>query len=132
MHSRDEKAAEKGRVLFADRTLRQLRDEDLSGIHHLAEVDLVLALRNHVANELRPQKRVKSRKDRAVRIAAQERKLLSPVVDDFLVLHRFEKLRAECRVDEELPEIGQGAAASRLKEGLDRVRENRVHLVAPG
>src|SRR5207244_2202484 len=118
-------------VLLADRALGELREHELPRVHEASEVEPVLPLRHHEANELRAEERIQARQNRGLRIALEEGEFLREVVHDLRIANRRQERRTELAIDEEAAEIEERPALTALEEGEDRVPEDRRHLVAP-
>ncbi len=108
----DEEAPQERGVLFSDRALGELREENLAPVHHPAEVEPVLALHDHPPHEFRPEEGVESREDRPLGQALQERKFALPVVPDLGVGNGREEPGPEVAVHEEAPEVEEGSASA--------------------
>jgi hypothetical protein len=51
----NQKRAEQIRIFLAQKSFRQFRQKDFSGVHHLAKVQTILRLRDHVKNRFPAQ-----------------------------------------------------------------------------
>ena len=128
----DDEGAKQVRILPAHLSLRELGEEDFPAVHHLCEVEPILALRNHVANRFRREESLQSREDRAdTLIASKLGKAALPIEDDLRVGHGGEESLAPIGIKKEAPQIGERAAFAAFKECPDGVAKHCVHLIAP-
>ena len=127
-----DEAAEQVGVFAAYLSLWQLRQKDFPAVHHCTKVDAVFALRHHVANRLGREKSFQPRDDRADAAAAAELgESALPIVANIWVADCLQKLVAPGLVNEEAPQVGEGAAFAAFEECEHGVLKHGVHLITP-
>src|ERR1044072_8283850 len=130
----DEKGAEERGVLLADRPGGELSEADAALVRERAEGAGPRPPGGPRAPQERgAKKHVERGEDRRLRAPADEpRELDLPEGGDGRIGDRREELLPEGGISEEAAQVEEGAASRALEEDLDRVPEDRRHLVAPG
>src|SRR5690349_18440699 len=126
-----EQTSKKGRVLLPDRSLGELPQENGAAIHDGPKIKPALAFSNDPTHELSAQEGIKPRENRPLGLADKKRELALPIEVEVLIGNGRKEARPELPIDKKLPQVKERPAPCRLKEGKDRVREYRCHLIAP-
>src|ERR1043166_7450618 len=66
MELRDNKCTKQVSILFADQPLGELHKKDFLFVQYIGEINPILILRDHVADDLWPQKRVEAGENRCL------------------------------------------------------------------